>query len=310
MKLLSSAKLAFSFSLLASRAVLRVASTALSEESSEAEPLVLTADNFESTIADGVWFIEYMSPYCGHCRSFTPTWDQLVAETAKKADPGIHLAQVNCAVHGSTSTLRSSPFLGLIADLSRRALVETFKQARTIELLTTYLDAHAAPPSVSSVSTPKASALTAVDLETNDSPSKDENPSGVVVALDEETFEEAVDEGGVFVNFCISMGYHCRKFAPTWAQLARQIQRGVTIAEVNCQKHRALCQQEGIIEWPMLFYYLGNGRKVGYVGEYSVAELQEFAAGCQEFMDMVNLESRPATQEFGSETLQEVMNAS
>lgn len=48
-------------------------------------------------------FIEHFSPYCGHCRRFAPTWTQLVEENQKLEDPGISLAQVNCAVDGGMS---------------------------------------------------------------------------------------------------------------------------------------------------------------------------------------------------------------
>ena len=58
-------------------------------------------------------FIEHFSPYGHHCRAFAPTWTQLVEANDKKADPGIHLAQVNCAVHGgqypTTRVPTSSP---------------------------------------------------------------------------------------------------------------------------------------------------------------------------------------------------------
>jgi len=59
-----------------------------------------TPDNFKSTIASGIWFIEHFSPYCGHCRQFAPTWEELVKYNDEQTSNGIELAQVNCAVHG------------------------------------------------------------------------------------------------------------------------------------------------------------------------------------------------------------------
>lgn len=53
MRLLSRARLAFS--LLVSSVIL--ASTALPVESSETELLVLTPDNFETTVSEGVWYV-------------------------------------------------------------------------------------------------------------------------------------------------------------------------------------------------------------------------------------------------------------
>jgi thiol-disulfide isomerase/thioredoxin len=50
-----------------------------------------------------VRFIEFFSPYCSHCKHFKPTWEKLVAEVEKSADPGIHLAQVDCVADGGVS---------------------------------------------------------------------------------------------------------------------------------------------------------------------------------------------------------------
>lgn len=77
---------------------LALAASALPVESVELK--VLTPDNFQSTIAQGVWFIEHFSPYCHHCRQFAPTWEKLVQENEAAPGSGIHLAQVNCAVNG------------------------------------------------------------------------------------------------------------------------------------------------------------------------------------------------------------------
>lgn len=59
----------------------------------------LTPDNFGSSVAKGLWFIEHYSPYCGHCRAFAPTWEKLVKE-AETEFPTVSLAQVNCVLHG------------------------------------------------------------------------------------------------------------------------------------------------------------------------------------------------------------------
>jgi thiol-disulfide isomerase/thioredoxin len=60
----------------------------------------LTPENFNSTIKNGLWFVEYFSTYCGHCRQFAPTWEKL----ANSADDhkGVEMAQVNCMMSGGT----------------------------------------------------------------------------------------------------------------------------------------------------------------------------------------------------------------
>lgn len=111
------------------------------------ELTVLTLDNFEDTIAKGVWFIEHTSPYCGHCRRFLSTWERLVEDNQKSADPGIHLAQVNCVVDGdlcNQNGVNSYPQMNLYRD---GQFVETFRQSREYNLLAEYLVKHAEPTS-------------------------------------------------------------------------------------------------------------------------------------------------------------------
>ena len=44
--------------------------------------------------------IEHFSPYCGHCKAFAPTWKKLVQHYEEMDDPGVHLAQIDCAANG------------------------------------------------------------------------------------------------------------------------------------------------------------------------------------------------------------------
>ncbi|KAI0666173.1 thioredoxin-domain-containing protein [Trametes maxima] len=279
MKLFSLARL--SFTLLTSSVIL--ASAAAPVESAETELLVLTPDNFESTISEGVWFVEHFSPYCGHCRNFAPTWKQLVEQTESKPDPGIHLAQVNCAVNGDLcrkNGIDGYPQMNLYRN---GKYVETFKKSRTIEILTAYLDAHAEPrapppppPPPAATATAEPPAIEKVEHVEEKVYKPDVNPHGTVLSLDEKTFPGAVDKGGVFVKFFAPCG-HCKKLAPTWTQLAADMRNTLEIAEVNCETHGGLCKKEGVLGYPMLFYYGGKGTKTEYTGGRKIDQLKAFA---------------------------------
>ena len=234
-----------SFSLLVSSFLL--ACSALPVQSSDTELLVLTPDNFQTTISEGVWlvsvvdvrnrrhysstssrFIEHFSPYCHHCRAFAPLWEQLVKENEAKADPGIHMAQVNCAVHGGTpaSFIHPPPYplpAPLSSDLCSKnkvdgypqmnlyrngEFVETFRQSREHDILTNYLVSHAEPRNPPAAeSTPEDNV--AVDpIEPENDPlveeyvsRQDMNPQGLVLSLDEKNYQQTVDNGHVFIKF-------------------------------------------------------------------------------------------------------------
>jgi thioredoxin domain-containing protein 5 len=49
----------------------------------------------------------------------------------------------------------------------------------------------------------------------------------------------------------------------------------LTIAEVNCEEHNALCRAEDVQGYPMLFYY-DDGVKTEYTGGRKLEQLQAF----------------------------------
>ncbi|CAL1709319.1 unnamed protein product [Somion occarium] len=266
---------------------LALAAAALPVESSSVELLVLTPDNFNETTSHGVWFIEYFSPYCRHCQKFAPTWTELAEENQKSENPGIRLAQVNCAVHGDLCRENGVDGYPQMNVYKYGKYMETFNQVRDPAIIRKFLSEHAEPPLASAapaVPTTTAAiqpAQTHVSYDTILPPVSDRllNPTGTVLSLNEKTFFDTISHGHVFVKFFAPWCGHCKKLAPSWTELARHMKDKLTIAEVNCEDHGALCRTQDVSGYPMLFYYSGNKKdsKTEYTGSRKLEQLKAFA---------------------------------
>ncbi|KAF8516674.1 thioredoxin-like protein [Gautieria morchelliformis] len=232
-----------------------LAAMALPVESAAPQFQQLTSADFSSTTNHGVWFVEYFSPYCIHCRNFAPTWNRLVEHVQLQDDPGVRLVQVNCATEGdlcNNNDIQGYPALKLYQD---GKMVEDISTERDFDLLLKFVEKHArkngASPTV--------------------------NPNGVVQPLDKNTFQKTIDEGPVFVKFYAPWCGHCKKLAPTWIQFAGRMKGLVTVAEVNCDDHGSLCSSQGVAGYPTIFFYQ-HGRKLDYTGRRTLDAMEYFAA--------------------------------
>ncbi|KAH9936885.1 thioredoxin-domain-containing protein [Epithele typhae] len=279
--MLAFARLPFSF--LVSSLVL--ACTALPVQSSEHDLLVLTPENFESTVAEGVWFIEHFSPYCHHCRDFMPLWTQIAREFEAKPDPGIRLAQVNCAVNGDLCAQHKVDGYPQMNLYRNGEFVETFRKSRNHDILTNYLTSHAEPrnPHAAETAQPSSTTVEAAEPENDElvqefASHKDANPGGIVLSLDESNYQNTIDEGHVFVKFFAPWCGHCKKLAPIWNQLGAAMQHRLTIAEVNCEAHSAICKKASVTGYPMLIYFGGKGSgNTEYTGGRKFDQLKAFS---------------------------------
>ncbi|KAK5074977.1 hypothetical protein LTR64_001182 [Lithohypha guttulata] len=103
------------------------------------------------------------------------------------------------------------------------------------------------------------------------------NIQGGSVPLTAESFQKLVttSQEPWFIKFYAPWCGHCQHLAPTWSQLAREMQGRLNIGEVNCDAEPRLCKDARVSAYPTLYYFRG-GERVEYEGLRGLGDLLSF----------------------------------
>ena len=109
-------------------------------------------------------------------------------------------------------------------------------------------------------------------------PTATPNPLGTPVALTQESFQKLVTntQDPWFVKFYVPWCHHCQSLAPSWAQMAKEMQGSLNIGEVNCEVEVRLCKDVHVRAYPTIHYFRG-GERVEYDGLRGLGDLVSYA---------------------------------
>ncbi|KAL7760427.1 hypothetical protein ACKLNR_010517 [Fusarium oxysporum f. sp. zingiberi] len=109
------------------------------------------------------------------------------------------------------------------------------------------------------------------------------NLEGTSVPLTPENFDKLVtsSKDPWFIKFYAPWCSHCKAMAPTWQQLAKNMQGKLNIGEVNCEADHKLCTQMGVKAFPTIYFVTG-AEKAEYKGLRGVGDFVAYAEGALE----------------------------
>ncbi|KAJ8945884.1 hypothetical protein NQ318_002725 [Aromia moschata] len=181
-------------------------------------------DNFSDELAKNNHFVMFYAPWCGHCQSLAPTWEQL-AEMLNEDNSNLKIAKVDCMKDSkvcSDQEITSYPTLKFYKLGDSKGI--RFAGTRDLPSLTTFIRGQLREDEE--------------DIEEVTGP----QPVDGLVELTEETFDSYVESGKHFIKFYAPWCGHCQKLAPTWVQLAKSLElEDVSIGKVDCTQHRTVC---------------------------------------------------------------------
>jgi len=109
-------------------------------------------------------------------------------------------------------------------------------------------------------------------------PSAPPNPLGSAVSLTQESFQKLVTntQDPWFVKFYVPWCHHCQALAPSWQQMAKELQGKLNVGEVNCEVEVRLCKDVRVRAYPTI-HFLRGGERVEYDGLRGLGDLVSYA---------------------------------
>jgi len=235
---------------------LRVALLGVGLGLAAAEVVVLTDKNFDSIVDAGKpALVEFYAPWCGHCKSLAPTYEELGA--AYSSDDVI-IAKVDATEEKDLAKrfeVRGYPTLKWFP--AGAGSVTDYNSGRGIDAFVSFIDGETGLKG--KVVKPKQSVM---DLNESNFAS---------VALD--------DTKDVLVEFYAPWCGHCKALAPIYNEVANifKPEANVVVAKVDATENQDLAQQYGVTGYPTLkFFGKGTTEPDAYSSGRDKASLVDF----------------------------------
>ncbi|KHN95748.1 protein disulfide-isomerase tigA precursor [Metarhizium album ARSEF 1941] len=221
----------------------------------------LTHSNFDKVVLkSGIpTLVEFFAPWCGHCKSLAPTYEEL-ALALEHAKDKVQIAKVDADSErelGKRFGIQGFPTLKYFDGKSDKP--EEYKSGRDLESLTKFL-------------TEKAGVKAKKKLEM---------PSKVVMLTDSSFAEVIGSDKNVLVAFTAPWCGHCKNLAPTWESLAADFanEANVVIAKVDAEAphSKAVATEQGVTSYPTIKWFPAGSKKAeSYDGARSEDAFVEF----------------------------------
>jgi len=214
---------------------------------SESDVKVLTVQNFDTETAQGEWLLEFYAPWCGHCKSLAPKYEELATKVKGK----FNIAKIDCTIEQPLQTRFSIGGFPTIKFLKDGKLYQ-YSGQRTVDAFVEFLEGGYS--SVTPTDVPKTAAPAA---------EKKAAPSDVVT-LTEANFDTHTNTDTWFLEFYAPWCGHCKRLAPVYEEVATALKGKVKVGKVNCDEEKTVCSQYAISGYPTILY-----KKDGSLREYN-----------------------------------------
>ncbi|KAL8305349.1 hypothetical protein RB601_009589 [Gaeumannomyces tritici] len=227
----------------------------------KSDVLDLIPSNFDDVVLKSgkPTLVEFFAPWCGHCKTLAPTYEELAQSFAGSKDK-VQIAKVDADAEkdlGKRFGVQGFPTLKWFDGKSDKP--EEYNGGRDLETLSTF-----------------------ITDKTGAKPKRKLAPPSSVNMLTDATFKKTIGaDKHVFVAFTAPWCGHCKTLAPIWEDLATtfSLEDDVVIAKVDAEAEnsKATAQDEGVQSYPTIkFFPKGSKEAQPYNGGRTEQDLVKF----------------------------------
>ncbi|MCL7022076.1 hypothetical protein MKW94_007067 [Papaver nudicaule] len=228
--------------------------------------LQLSPSNFKKVLnANGIILVEFFAPWCGHCKSLTPTWEK--AATALKGVATI--AALDADAHKALAQeygIKGFPTIKLF--VPGKPPVD-YQGARDVKAITDF-----------ALQQVKALVNGRLNGKTSSGGSSKKKEPSASEELNSKNFDDLVTKSKDLwiVEFFAPWCGHCKKLAPEWKKASISLKGKVKLGHVDCDSDKSLMSRFNVQGFPtILVFGSDKSNPVPYEGARVAAAIESFA---------------------------------
>jgi len=212
----------------------------------------LDSSNFSEKVlkSDGLWYIEFYAPWCGHCKQLTPAWK----EAAQQMHGLVNFGAVNADEQSNQPLASKYGIQGFpTIKIFSKGKVSDYQGARSAQALTSH-----AFESLKNFRTGGGSSGGSNQQQRSSGGSGGSGNAKDVTVLTDSNFDSTVINGEAewIVEFYAPWCGHCQRLEPEYnkaaSKVAAQMQGKVKLGKVDCTVEKSTCGRFGVQGYPTL----------------------------------------------------------
>lgn len=262
-------------------------------------PETLNSQTFKDVTSEKITFVEFFSPYCSHCKTLAPKWEETFKTYYSEMEKmGIQMRQVNCVESGDLcekEDIYAYPMLRIYVPkvdpetgakiAGQLKFVSSFPRTlvRTVENLKKFMQNAVAEYASGEVSLPSASKLVSEEDMLKIIAGDIDQAYFVTFfpAHDNDWVESDTSDTNKFPRGCED----CYDIKQMWGMLSNQVLSTVKTCHFNCLSNPALCKElgfEALVKGSgtpkfVAFVPKSAGKvRFDYHGKETIADLKKF----------------------------------